>query len=604
MVEKLSKAVLFLLTPVLGVFLIEYFIRGSYVQTTEWVSGSAKLFIFSIVIYMLVQLLLVALVNNVYLGLVLTGTFWSLLTAINYYKLEMMGNPLLPWDFLFANQIFDLIPAIYNSLNVVALLGSLILVIALGIFIVKKTSFKTFPWFLRLPLILLSVALLLAVYNFKDNFVDELIKKTGAVTIIWNQTINQQTNGLIVGFIVNIPKIQVEQPIGYSEGEITSIVENAESLSSEEYKVTDLKPNIVIVMSEAFWELSNLGLDLNGESLNPTVDSTKIGQIISSNYGGGTSNIEFEALTGFSIANLMPGAIPYQQYMGRKLPSLAWTLKDNGYSTSAIHTYHKYFWNREQAYDSLGFDEFIGLEDLEQPKMFGSLYVDDEVINEQILETLEVQENPAFIYAVTMQNHGLYNDQRYGSEQLKVTDEYTDITNQSLNNLATGIVHSDDVLKRLYDDIEALNEPTLVVFFGDHLPSMTDVYIETGFVADFYNQTLEETLKMKETPLSVWNNYGKDIEQVGSVSTSFLGPKILKWAEIKSPLYYNLLTTMSEGLPGYTLEVKMDQEGRLSTEVPPLHEQLVNKYNLIQYDMMFGNRYSENELFKSNPYNP
>ena len=246
----------------------------------------------------------------------------------------------------------------------------------------------------------------------------------------------------------------------------------------------------------------------------------------------------------------------------------------------------------------LGFDQFIGLEDIQDPAFYGSLYVDDYVMTDEIMNTIESTDEPSFIYAVTMQNHGLYNDGRYGENILSVVDEYSDESNQILNNLATGYKRSDEAYADLLQRIEALDEPTLVVFFGDHLPSMNATYEELEFVENIQKKSLQEDLKMRQTPLAVWNNYGQEVEPVGNVSTSFLPPLVMEWAQLPGIGYYSVLQEMLESMPVYTASLKATVDGELS-KTPPEHvRQIGLMYEMLQYDMMFGEQHSAGSLFE------
>lgn len=599
---KYIKFILFLLLPFAGVLLMETLIRLSPAETVAWVLANKEMYLFSVGLFFTIQLITLALFNNLYLSMLSSLGFWVFVAVGNYYKKQMMGDPLLPWDFMYANQLIDLIPALYKNVNLLLLGVAGIIGIALLYVIIRFTKFRTLNLPLRVLVLLAGIIPLYLTYNYQDNFVGKAITATGAQNIPWNQTQTQEKNGLMLGFIINIPNIQVDKPDDYWEGYMKEIEKEVVEGSDWNYPTSETKPNVVVIMSEAFWELSELGItDENGESLNPTVDAHKIGHIVSPRYGGGTSNVEFEAITGFTMANLLGGAVPYQQYMGREMPSIAHTFSGHGYKTTGIHTFYKYFWNRIQAYEALGFDEFIGLDDLEDPQFYGNLYVDDLEVNNQILNTIESTEEPSFIYAVTMMNHGLYNDNRYGEDTLQVADEYSAENNQILNTLATGFKRSDDLLQQLFDDLKALDEPTLVVFFGDHLPSMTSTYEELGYITSMGSKTLEEELKMKETPLVVWNNYGKEVSELPSISTSFLPPKIMEWAELPAPQFYHLLNEFSNELPAYTSLVKMDKDENLMLATPQTVLELESRYKYIQYDIMFGENYTREALYPIQP---
>ena len=106
-------------------------------------------------------------------------------------------------------------------------------------------------------------------------------------------------------------------------------------------------------------------------------------------------------------------------------------------------------------------------------------------------------------------------------------------------------------------------------------------------------------LKMKETPLVAWNNYGKEMNSVGSISTAFLAPNVLEWAELEKPKYYQFLEQFSERLPGYTDIVKMDADGNLMLDTPNEYKELEEQLKTLQYDLLMGKRYTQDLLMKA-----
>lgn len=590
--EKIS----FFISPFIGVFLLELVIRGDLILTKEWIVNSLFIYLFTVIIFLVFQLLILSVVNNFYVSIFLTYFVFGLIFLINKYKLELMDAPFLPWDFLFINQFINLIPSIYKSIDLIGLIGSMLLLVVISVILIKYTNFRALNVWLRLVLSTFSIVFLFLLSDFYGNFFKNFFDEVGIVRNQSDQKMNQQTNGLILGFVLNIPSVLIDKPTNYSSKDIDKDIE---SIPKRNYYTSNLKPNIVIVMSEAFWELDNVSVFDNEETLHPNISKYKIGHLISSNYGGGTANIEFEVLTGFSMNNLPHGSVAYQQYVKREIPSLPKILIDEGYRTSAFHTYNKFFWNREEVYDLLGFEKFIGFEDLENPT-YNGLFIDDVVINDLIINEIEHNQDPSFIYAITMQNHGGYQDDRYGENTLQISNLLSNESNQILNTYGTGIKYSDQLFKDLIAEIDKINEPTLVVFFGDHLPALSNVYEETGYVKDMESKTLEEELKMKQTPLAIWKNYGETVEKIPNISASFLAPKVLQWAEIEGPLFYDFLSDFQTKIPGYTSLVKLDGNGHLSREVPDKYMLEDEIYKRIQYDILFGEDYYQKEFFSIN----
>ncbi len=587
--KKIIQPILFLLFPIFTILIIEFSIRLSVEEVVKWAIEKPQYVLVTYLIIFLVQSLLLALLNNLYLSVIINQIIFGLVAVVNYYKMIFLNDPILPWDLVFVKQIFDLLPNLKGivPINFILFTGVVILLVIAAV--IKYTKFNVLSLRRRVVAFAVSFGMLLVIASYPTNFFNKVMEELELSSVPWNYKISLDHNGLVLNFVSKINEMSIPTPEDYSKEEVSKIVE---SIEKKETEVSDIQPNIVVIMSEAFWEFEKILPNYEGESYYPTVSEYKIGNIVSPSYGGGTSNVEFEALTGYSNNLLPEGSVPYQQYMSPYVPALPNILKEYGYETSAFHTYHKYFWNRVVAYPALGFDHFVGIEDLESPDYHGA-FIDDRVVNDLVINQLKDATQPQFIFAVTMQNHGMYVDGRYGSDTMQIATEYSDHTNNMINTYGTGVVHSDEMLKELLEQLETLEKPTLVVFFGDHLPYLENAYNEAGYVDENGNYSLEDQLKLKETPIAVWNNYDKDINDIGSISTSFLAPYIMEWAELKLPTYYNFLQQFRENMPGYTSIVKLDADGELYAATPEQIVELEKQYRILQYDLLHGNRYLE-----------
>lgn len=597
---KFTGMFFYFVSPAIAVILLEYCIHNDLSMIVTTINTKRELYVLTYLITLIIQTFFVSIINNLYITLMFMQFLSAAVGVFSFYKLKFINEPLLPWDIYLVSQVFDLIPTLSNSINMKLVAVGLICVIVIIGVMIKFVKFNLLSWPRRIILFVATFIpiYMLGTYNQESNFWKAYFKEVGVSDTPWDQSLSLKHNGFVVNFISKIPALKVPEPENYSKKTVRDLAESIDATQTHE--ISDLKPNIVIIMSEAFWELERMIGQVGEESLYPTVLANSVGHTISFRHGGGTSNVEFEAMTGFSLNLLPPGTVPYQQFMKGDVPSLPRYLREYGYATTGLHTYFKYYWRRSLAYPSLGLDEFIGLDDLENPKYYGT-YVDDEVMNDLIMEQLKEEDKPQFIYGITMQNHSSFEDNRYGEDTLQLTDAYSDRANKMINTYGTGITHSDAMLYELLNELAEFDEPTLVVFFGDHLPYLDQTYAETKFVEDNNNKTLEEQLKLKETPLVAWNNYGKEIDSVGSISTFYLAPKILEWAELAKPKYYQFTEAFSEKLPGYTNIVKMDGEGNLMVKTPEQYIELEKQFKLLQYDLFFGKRYSVEEMFKVDP---
>ncbi|MDQ1343475.1 MAG: hypothetical protein QG650_194, partial [Patescibacteria group bacterium] len=227
-----------------------------------------------------------------------------------------------------------------------------------------------------------------------------------------------------------------------------------------------------------------------------------------------TALVEFEILTGNSKAYLPKGSVPYQQNHREPNPSNPSEIKKNGYETVAVHTYDRSFFNRARAYPILGFDRFIGKEDIPDPKYKGP-FVSDETFTDEILRQLKdaKRTKPLFVFGISMENHFSYEGHKFDGFDVSVSGSgLTDDDIRTVRNYAQGIYDADRELGRLVAELRNFDEPTYLLFFGDHLGILGNdfgVYERSLFVssADESEWSEKERLAMYSPPFLVWNNF-------------------------------------------------------------------------------------------------
>lgn len=294
-------------------------------------------------------------------------------------------------------------------------------------------------------------------------------------------------------------------------------------------------PNIIVIMSEAFYDVNQLEGKLHYSSdpmaaYNAVAAEGISGSVATNIYGGSTHYSEFEFLTGWNTRGMSLGSCPYKQYFKGFQPSIVKYLKDAGYSTIAIHPYEKWFWNRKGAYSSMGFDNFIGRNDMKYTKMCG--FISDESLTQEIIyryEQAEGRNTPFFCFSVSMANHiALINDDKKENPPEQIQVDYEKDTPESvlkkrqiIKRHVSGMEKSGEALKALTDYFKTVDEPTVIVFFGDHAPSYAAEVIQAG------NMNQETAYK---TPFLIWSNYelpGRKNSVTDSLITDEKGEKTL-----------------------------------------------------------------------------
>ena len=298
------------------------------------------------------------------------------------------------------------------------------------------------------------------------------------IPMMWDQKENYASNGFAIAFALNVPMAKVMAPPGYEDDVLDAIRPGPAAIS-----MPADRPDIIVVMSESFWDPTLLpGTTITPDPM-PNVRAVRSGSMFSPEFGGMTANVEFEALTGFSNAFLPYGSIPYQQYVRGPVPSLASFFRAEGYETTAIHPFEGWFWNREHVYKDFGFDRFLSIEKLPPMASRGPL-VSDDALTEEIIRRADATERPFFTFAVSLQGHGPYEPNRYRDAKVKVDSIASYETAQSIRSYAEGIADADRSLKRLMDWAQTRDRHTVIVFFGDHLPPLNQGYTETGFLKE------------------------------------------------------------------------------------------------------------------------
>ncbi|WP_203332290.1 LTA synthase family protein [Planococcus beigongshangi] len=593
---------------------IETYLNESYEERALWRSENKEAFFFNYMIVFSLFIVLLGIFNRYFISFLLTNVIVFLLAVFSFYKFSFLGEFLYPWDLMLYNNVLNLLPNLYDAINmtqvIIVFISVLIIISAFSAFLIVK---KPKRWIrLNLWVRMLFVVLgtgYLSIFIFYRSIpeAEATLKEAGVTNMTFDQSRNYKTNGFLLTFLLNMQSAIVLAPRGYNENNILEIVDDLQEME-QDYEVRESleQPNIIVIMSESFWDPTLIeGMQFTADPM-PTVRELQKGQVLSPTFGGGTSNVEFEVLTGFSNMFLPPGSVPYQQYIKDSLPAMPNYLNSLGYRTTAIHPYPKWFWNREEVYKHLGFDKFIDIDGFENPVYKGP-FVSDQQVTETIIEEIEASTEPSFIYAVTMQNHTGYEADKYEDYTVETVmpEGVKPVFDPLIRAYSQGVVDADAALKSLIEHYETSNEPTVVVFFGDHLPAIGHDYAffkQTGYVPDGAGETnwgLEDQLKMKTTPLAVWTNYDAEIPELGTISTSFLSPLILDVAGIDKPLYHYILEDFKSQMPGYTNAIKLDVAGNLYKVTPDDVEATKRMYELIQYDLLFGEQYSLEKLFSS-----
>jgi phosphoglycerol transferase MdoB-like AlkP superfamily enzyme len=591
---------------------VEWIGRGSLQDALAWVTANKSIYYLNAAIVFLILILIYSATGSLFPSLALATALLSLVSLISFFKTKLIGEPFFPWDIVLNQEGMNIAPLVTGRTAFIRIAVIVLVVLALLAlrFVLKRYSL---PWKNRLVLFGLSVAGLMA-FGLQSSWTTNLQYRAGVAQIVWNQQENYGNNGFMLAFTLNVKNSIITKPQGYGETVIAGIAEQISSKREAlavpaaarmtEAETPEKQPNVIFIMNEAFWDPTLLPNVTYSEDPIPTIHRLQkyypSGKMLSPQFGGGTSNVEFEILTGFSTSFLPSGAVPYQQYISRPVPTLASFFESKGYKSLAVHSYEGWFWNRNNVYKWMGFEGFKSLANFTEPEYKGAFVADSEV-SRSIIRELDQSEEPVFIYAITMQNHGPYNDDRYGETDIKIEGDLTDDAKQILNTYTQGARDADESLRMLIEHYEQSDELTMIIFYGDHLPMLGydfDVYKQGGFIESGLSEdwSLSDLQKMRTVPLVTWANFKLKEEVPEVISASFLGAYVLDALGMEPPGQFAFNSGIYRSLPGLLRNLTIDAGQQLAQTVPEEHKAKVEEYRLLQYDMLFGQQYLASQI--------
>ena len=557
------------------------------------------------------------------LAMLLTAVLGCAPAAVNFYTLQLRGEPFLPWDLMQVSEAAGVASAagihIQTSMIVSLVLAALLTV---GAFFLYRGRQKL-PWAKRLGGFAASAAVTCGML-FGVFLQPTVTQAIGIQPDAWMQDRYYRYYGVITSFLTNLTNLEITKPETYSEEAVNAILDDVEAgekyttqpLYPESYGATtpatevEKQPTIIYVMNESYWDVSELeehgfvfDTDVSA-NLHALQQTSASGRAYSPSFGGGTCDVEFEALTGYSVSYLPNGSKPYQQHVTKPMFALPNYLKTQGYQTAAIHCFWAKYWSRDTAYPNLGFDDFISLEDMHHVQKVRKHYwtsglVTDDTMADQIIQQYETMkadsDAPIFLHAVTMQNHTNYNRDNYpDDERVKVIAHPVGIkpsTIGALEDFATGIRDADAMLGKLTAYFAQVDEPVILVFWGDHynpIDSNYDIFTASGYASGESSDP-----RLHQTTLLMWSNYTDQPVDFGTIAAYDISPVMMNLYGLKQPIYFQYLNRqLQAAYRANTRGIVMNRDGSTTRTPTSLQEQWSEKHWLLQYDLMFGKGYA------------
>lgn len=552
---------MYIVIALLVTLVIEMMARGSVLKGIYYLIASPYVFICNAFI-VLMTLSLSLLMRRRFFGLSFISALWIAGGITNAILLSNRVTPFTAVDLTLIDSALEVMNKYFSVWQIVLVVIGIILAIAALVFMFFKAPKVDHKIKYVRNLLAIGIIWLMGFGALNLGVASELIpKQFGNLRTCYNEY------GFVYCFANSLVNTGVARPSDYSDDKIKEIVNN-----ENDKKKVDKKPNIIFLQLESFFDLNNMtNIKL---SENPVPNFEKLMQDYPSGYlnvpivGAGTVNTEFEVMTGMNLDDFGPGEYPFKTILKEKsCESICFNLKTYGYSCHAIHNNIATFYGRNQVFSNLGYDTFTSIENMYINDFTPMGWAKDYFLTDDIIKALKSTKDQDFIYTISVQGHGSYpadGDYNYPIKITGLDDE--DMTNQ-YQYYAWQTNEMDQFIGQLIKKLEEFGEDTILVMYGDHLPSL-------GITAeDLVNENVYQTQYV------IWSNYKTDYTN-----------EDIEAYQLESKILEKLNMTQGD-INNYTQKHKNDEDNAAYLE--GLHN--------LEYDQLYGDNLATNG---ENPYEP
>ena len=444
-------------------------------------------------------------------------------------------------------------------------------------------------------------------------YATSILADHGIQVFPFNRNSSTTRNGIVLEFFMDFHYLGINKPKNYSLKNLTELVKNntEEPESQEVNPMTGGEdPNILVVMNESLADYTQINDGQNvwfEEDYMPNIhalnDNVVKGKCYVSTYGGQTANAEFEQITSNSLAFFPTGSVAFQQFMSleRTTFGLPLYLQTKGYRTMAIHPAVATNWNRDEAYPSLNFEQFLTLKDFKDPEIIR--YVSDRETYKKVIEQFENKDKDEklYIHCVTIQNHGGYtNHTEWEHPVLAMKGGYS-----KANEYVSSVYVADQAYRDLIEYFKNYDEPTIILMFGDHQPALggfESKVLGTKSLAQGQEPPLDMMQEKYCTMYILWANYDIKESTVDETSSlNFLSNLLLDKAGVPLSRYQQIVADVNDKVQamnafGYML--KSDGEWHEYSEKTEASE-VLDMYHVAEYGYFSEkNQKAISELFE------
>ena len=539
-------------------FVIEAISRHSVVKAWNYMLMSPWTFLFNT--YMIfASFLIVYIVRRRVFARVIIGVVWMILGIVNGYMLSVRVTPFNAQDLKVIDDALTMLDKYFNGVQGVLIIAAIVAVIIWLVYMWKNAGIFQGKMH-RIIAAIVAVAGIGAIAPLTEIAINNRVVSD----YFGNIAFAYEDYGLPYCFGASVlqtgMELKKDSSVNYSKETIAEI--NKDGILTDVSTTREEMPNIILIQLESFFDPAEVEFFTTSEDPIPTfrylMNNYSSGYFKVPSVGAGTANTEFEVLTGMNLRYFGPGEYPYKtmlKYEKNQTESVATALKAFGYGAHALHNNGGNFYSRADVFNNIGFDSYTSKEFMNILQMTENGWAKDDVLTQHILNSMDSTEQQDFVFTITVQGHGDYPEEKVIENPRILVDG---IEEEGLKNsweyLVNHLYETDQFIADLISELDRRGEPTVLILYGDHLPTM-------GLEAkDLKNRYLYNT------NYAIWDNIG--LEKVN-----------------KNLPTYQLMATVFERLGIHSGTIFNYHQARRQTK------NYLSDLELLQYDMLFGDNY-------------
>lgn len=551
--NRLSLPLHFLLACVIN-FLIELISRLSFFEAWNYMVGTPLVFLYNAFL-IFATFSIIYLVRRRVFARILLSVFWLFLGTCNGYLLTKRVTPFNAQDLKVLSDALELTGNYFNTFELIMII---IGVVALVVWVVSM--WRRGGQFTGKMHRIIALGGVVVSFGACALLTDAAIDKRVISNYFGNIAFAYEDYGFPYCFSASLFNTGINEPAGYSEATMAEISNNGGLTKSETGRSEDELPNIIFVQLESFFDPTEV--EWLRFSEDPIPNLRKLFNEYSSGYfkvpsvGAGTANTEFEVLTGMSMRFFGPGEYPYKTYAKTKvLESAASALTSLGYGAEALHNNGGNFYSRAQVFNNMGFDHYTSKEFMNILQMTPKGWATDDILVPNIMESMDTTEGQDFVFTISVQGHGDYpTEPTLENPEIIVSGVEDEGKRNAWEYYVNEVYEMDKFVGQLIDEVESRNEPSVIVFYGDHLPTMD---LESSDLKSKY---------LYNTNYVIWDNIGLE-KKDGNIAAYQIMAEVFDRLDIHSGTVFNY------------------HQQRNATK------NYLADLELLQYDIMYGEQY-------------